>query len=75
MYLCTVYGNSRALICTLSRAHWQQDSKRSALRRSESIWKDSDKCAYRYNINNNDNNNLIIIIVIIIILLFLIIIN
>ena len=24
MYFCTVNGNSRAMICTLSRAHWLQ---------------------------------------------------
>ena len=37
--------NSRIMICTLSSAYWQQDSKRSALRRFESIWKDWDKNA------------------------------
>ena len=30
MYFCTVTGNSRVMICTLSSAHWQQASKHSA---------------------------------------------
>ena len=38
-YFCTVNGNSRAMICTLSSAHWQQASKFSALQRFESIRK------------------------------------
>ena len=37
------------MICTLSSAHWQQDSKLSALRRFELIWKDCDKCANQCN--------------------------
>ena len=39
MYFCTVTGNSRAMICTLSSARWQQASKLSAMRRFESILK------------------------------------
>ena len=50
MYFCTVNGNSRVMICTLSSAHWQQASKVSALRRFQLIWKHWDKCAYQYYI-------------------------
>ena len=53
MYFCTVNGYSRAMICTLSSAHWLQASKLSALLRLETIWKDWDKCAYQYNNNNS----------------------
>ena len=48
MYFCTVNVNSRVMICKLSSAHWQHVSKRSAVRRFELIWKDSDKCAQQY---------------------------
>ena len=37
MYFCTVNGNSRVMICTLSSARWQQASKLSILRRFELI--------------------------------------
>ena len=46
MYICTVNGNSRVMICTLSSAHWQQASKLSALWCFDFFGKDWDKCAY-----------------------------
>ena len=37
LYFCTVNGNSRVMICTLSSAHCQQSSKLSALQCFELI--------------------------------------
>ena len=55
MYFCTVNGNSRVM-CTLSSAHLQQASKRSALWRFESIRKDCDKYAYQHKATNGQTD-------------------
>ena len=56
MYICTVKGNSRVMICTLSGAHWQQASNLLALRRFGLIWTDWDNRAYQYNTKQYTQN-------------------
>ena len=62
MYCCTVNGNSRTMICTLSSAHWQRASKLSG-------------CLSRFRkIDINAPINILIIIIIIVIIIMIIII-